>query len=131
MRFIASLFLLSGFPGLVFAQSGFDPTALDRSANPCVNFYQYACGTWMASNPVPGDHSRWGRFDALQERNRTILQNILDDRVREFARPQRDRPEDRRLTTRRAWMRRPSTRAASRRSSRISIESAACAIKPR
>ena len=32
----------------------------------------------MAANPIPSDQSRWGRFDALQERNRTILQSILE-----------------------------------------------------
>ena len=67
-------------PALGFAQhfTGFDPTALDRAADPCVNFYQYACGAWMASNPVPSDQSSWGRFNVLQEHNRTILQSILE-----------------------------------------------------
>ncbi|HLH07249.1 MAG TPA: M13 family metallopeptidase [Terriglobales bacterium] len=51
---------------------------MDPSADPCVNFYQYACGGWMAKNPIPGDQSRWGRFDELQERNYDILHGILE-----------------------------------------------------
>ncbi len=60
------------------ALAQFSINALDRTADPCVNFYQYACGTWMKNNPVPGDQSRWGRFDELQERNRNILWEILE-----------------------------------------------------
>jgi endothelin-converting enzyme/putative endopeptidase len=61
-------------PGL----GGFDVSALNRAVDPCANFYQFACGGWMAANPIPSDVSRWGRFDALQERNRTLLQNVLE-----------------------------------------------------
>jgi putative endopeptidase len=57
---------------------GFDPGALNRNVDPCVNFYQYACGGWMAANPLPADQSRYGRFDALQERNRTLLKGVLE-----------------------------------------------------
>ncbi|MEO8050794.1 MAG: M13 family metallopeptidase [Acidobacteriota bacterium] len=58
---------------------GFDPAAIDRSADPCVDFYQFACGAWMKANPVPPDQSRWGRFDALQDRNRDVLHKILEE----------------------------------------------------
>ncbi len=77
MRFLFSLALVST---ICCAQkfNGFDVTSLDKAVDPCVDFYRFACGGWMAANPIPADQSRWGRFNALQERNRTVLQGILE-----------------------------------------------------
>lgn len=58
--------------------SGLDLGAIDRKANPCDDFYQFACGTWLKNNPIPADQSQWGRFSELQERNRAILRGILE-----------------------------------------------------
>src|SRR5437879_2218863 len=57
---------------------GFDINALDKSVEPCENFYQFACGGWRQNNPIPGDQSRWGRFDELAQRNRDVLHDILE-----------------------------------------------------
>ena len=58
--------------------SGLQLDAIDRSADACTDFFQYACGAWMAKNPIPADRSSWGRFDELQERNNETLRKILD-----------------------------------------------------
>ena len=51
----------------------FDLRAVDKTADPCTNFYQYACGNWLKANPIPSDRVRWGRFDELGERNNYLL----------------------------------------------------------
>jgi putative endopeptidase len=58
--------------------SGIELDALDRRADPCNDFYQFACGGWIASHPLAPDRRAFGRFDELQERNNEILRKILE-----------------------------------------------------
>ena len=72
MRPVVALFILVALP--IAAQG----PAVDSSVSPCDDFYQYACGPWMAGHPIPAAESRWGRFEELEDRNREILRDILE-----------------------------------------------------
>ena len=75
---LAAFGLLGQAPEKPGSALGFSVKNIDTTANPCTDFYQYACGSWMKNNPIPADQARWGRFDQLTERNRNVLREILE-----------------------------------------------------
>ncbi len=60
---------------------------LDRTADPCTDFYQFTCGGWMVKNPIPPDQAAWNVYSKLAEENRRFLWGILED----AAKPRADR----------------------------------------
>ena len=55
-----------------------DPAALDKSVDPCVNFYRYSCGGWIRNNPIPADQARWDVYAKLQQDNERFLWGLLE-----------------------------------------------------
>jgi putative endopeptidase len=84
VTFALALLIASAVPvghAPVLAQpraAGVDLDALDRKTDPCVDLYQFACGGWIAKNPLPADRRSYGRFDELQERNFELLKRVLE-----------------------------------------------------
>ncbi len=66
-------------PASMVSRSGVDLTALDKTVNPCDDFYKFACGGWIAAHPAPPDQPDYGRFEELQNRNNEILKDILEN----------------------------------------------------
>src|SRR4051812_12564823 len=56
-----------------------DTAAMDTTADPCVDFYQYSCGGWRKANPVPPDRTSWNRYGEMAERNRALMHDILEE----------------------------------------------------
>ncbi len=64
------------------AEPVLDVSAMDKSVDPCVDFYTYSCGGWTRKNPIPPDQSSWGTYGKLEDENRAQLRAILEEAAR-------------------------------------------------
>ena len=71
--------------GLLFAQapsSDQEPVLnvgfMDRTVEPCSDFFAYSCGGWIKNNPIPPDKSSWGIYYQLADHNLAQLRGILE-----------------------------------------------------
>ena len=71
-----------------------EPAFMDRSVDPCVDFYAYSCNGWRAQNPIPPDQSRWSVYGKLYNENQRYLWGLLEEAA---ADPEAGNPERRKL----------------------------------
>lgn len=50
---------------------------LDTAQKPGVDFFQYSTGGWQAANPMTDEYARYGQFDALRERSKEQLKELV------------------------------------------------------
>jgi putative endopeptidase len=55
-----------------------DVTSMDRSVDPCVDFFVYSCGKWIKNNPIPPDQASWDVYSKMEDENRGRLRGILE-----------------------------------------------------
>jgi putative endopeptidase len=55
-----------------------DLNSMDRSIDPCVDFFAYSCGGWIKNNPIPPDQSSWDTYSKMQDENLSQLRGILE-----------------------------------------------------
>jgi putative endopeptidase len=56
-----------------------DVANMDKTVDPCVDFYKYTCGGWMKANPIPADQSSWSVYGKLATENQQFLWGILEE----------------------------------------------------
>jgi predicted metalloendopeptidase len=70
--------VVAAAPPLTLAQTGIDPSWMDPAADPCQDFFAYACGGFVKNTVIPGDRATWGTTEAIQKKNEEFLRAVLE-----------------------------------------------------
>ena len=65
-------------PAIEKSEPALDVTSMDRSIDPCTDFFAYSCGGWIKRNPILPDQSTWDTYSKMQDENLARLRNILE-----------------------------------------------------
>jgi endothelin-converting enzyme/putative endopeptidase len=65
-------------PALPYSPS-LDLTSMDKTVDPCADFYTYSCGGWQKRNPIPADQTSWSVYAKLYQDNLQFLRGILEE----------------------------------------------------
>jgi len=82
----AVIFLLFLYAGVMYAAPDgsvpeldrFNPAQVDKTLDPCADFFQYACGKWIKANPIPPDQAGWSTFSKLGIWNTAAVRKTLE-----------------------------------------------------
>jgi endothelin-converting enzyme/putative endopeptidase len=55
-----------------------EPAFIDKSVDPCVDFWRYSCGNWNRLNPIPPDQARWSVYAKMAQENLQFLWGVLE-----------------------------------------------------
>ncbi len=87
MRFLPALVFVSSLSSYLLAQQtpltalpytpSLDISFMDKSVDPCIDFYRYSCGNWNKLNPIPPDQAAWNVYAKMEDDNQRFLWSIL------------------------------------------------------